>query len=70
MGMTATQEALARLKESDPAAHSVLEKFWQMSFGTLTHMAFDAELNEAQIDQNNSDAKFIIEQINRNISSQ
>lgn len=70
MGMTVTQEALARLKKSDPTAHTILEKFWQMSFGTLTHMAFDAELNEAQIDQNNPDTKFIIEQINRNISAQ
>lgn len=69
--MTVTVEALARLTESDPATAELLTKFWDLSFGTLTSMAFDAQLNEAGlVDSTDKDVQFVIEMIKRNIASQ
>lgn len=71
MGMTATQEALERIKEKDPAAHDILQKFWALSFkGGMTALGMNAQLNDNTINTDDPDIKFVMEQINLNISSQ
>ena len=71
MGMTATQKRLAKIKESNPAAHDVLQKFWSESFGGMTLLGLDAQLHEAGLVGNEDpDIKYVIENIKRNIASQ
>ena len=71
MGMSKTQEALERIKQKDPAAHDVLQNFWALSFkGGMTSLGMNAQLNDNTVDTSDPDIKFVMEQINLNISSQ
>ena len=71
MGVSATNTALERIKESDLTSHKVLHECWEASFGTLTHIAFNTMLNEAGLENSdNEDVKFVVDMIKHNISSQ
>jgi len=71
MGISKTQEALARIKEKNPATHDILQNFWTLSFkGDITSLGMNAQLNDNAVDTDDSDVKFVIEQIHLNISSQ
>ena len=71
MGISKTQEALARIKEKDLATHDMLQNFWTLSFkGSMTSLGMNAQLNDNAIDTTDPDIKFVVEQIHLNISSQ
>ena len=71
MGISKTQEALARIKEKNPATHDVLQNFWALSFkGDITSLGMNAQLNDNAVNTDDPDVKFVIEQIHLNISSQ
>jgi len=71
MGISKTQEALARIKEKNPATYDVLQNFWTLSFkGDITSLGMNAQLNDNAVNTDDPDVKFVIEQIHLNISSQ
>lgn len=65
MGISKTQEALARIQQVDPTAHAVLSSCVAAAFGgTLTVNGFQQIMEEAGVLQSeDTDVDFVIESI-------
>lgn len=72
MGVTATNTALARIKEVDSFNHDILSALWEKSFsGEISQDFVDKQLSAANLlESNDKDIKFVIDMVKRNISSQ
>lgn len=72
MGITATNEALERIREVEPVIYNILKRSWEEAFGDRVPEAIikGRLLQEEISNSENKDIQFVVKSINQVISSQ